>query len=334
MTRQIVTTVLWMITAIAARADESSLAPLVDSVQPRIVKIHGAGGFRRLEAYQSGFLISAEGHILTAWSHVLDADEVTATLNDGRRFPTLLIGVDHRLAVALLHVDASDLDHFRLRESPSATIGQRVLAFSNLFGVAAGNEAASVQHGVIAAVTSLSARSGAFDSPYQGPVYIVDAITNNPGAAGGALTNSRGELLGILGHELRAATSPIWINYAIPVNELKEAVDALRQGKETPNKSLLIAPEKPLTLRHLGLVLVPDVLPKTPPFIDAVEPEGPAAKAGLRPDDLIVYLNLQFIPSYKKLVLQLSKLEHDQPVHLTVIRGRKVIELTLTGKDR
>jgi serine protease Do len=65
---------------------QSSFAPVVKQVQPRMVKIYGAGGPRGLEAYQSGFLISSDGHILTVWSYVLDADLITAVLDDGRRF--------------------------------------------------------------------------------------------------------------------------------------------------------------------------------------------------------------------------------------------------------
>src|SRR3990172_8769046 len=69
----------------AARAADS-LAAVARDVRPKMVKIYGAGGFRGLEAYQSGMLISAEGHVLTAWSYVLDSDDVAVVLDDGRRF--------------------------------------------------------------------------------------------------------------------------------------------------------------------------------------------------------------------------------------------------------
>ena len=74
-----------------------------------------------------------------------------------------------------------------------------MLAFSNLYGVATGNEPASVLKGYVSAVTDLAARRGIFQTPYQGPVYVLDALTNNPGAAGGVLTDRRGQLAGILG---------------------------------------------------------------------------------------------------------------------------------------
>ena len=66
-----------------------------------------------------------------------------------------------------------------------AEAGTRVLAFSNLFGVATGDEPASVQHGIVAVKTRLEPAAASFETPYHGPVYVLDAMTNNPGAAGG-----------------------------------------------------------------------------------------------------------------------------------------------------
>ncbi len=180
-----------------------SLATVIDANQPKMVKIYGAGGLAGLEPYQSGFLISAEGHIATVWSYVLDTDYVTATLSDGRRFEAKLVGADPRLELAVLKIEADELPYFELGAAVPAEAGSRVLAFSNLFGVATGDEPASVQHGIVAVKTRLDARRGVFESPYRGPVYVLDAMTNNPGAAGGALLNQHGELLAMLGKELR-----------------------------------------------------------------------------------------------------------------------------------
>ncbi len=88
-----------------------------------MVKLYGAGGVRGLEPYQSGFLISEEGHILTAWSYVLDTDYVTTTLDDGRKFEAKLVSFDPRLEVAVLKIDATELPHFDLAHSVPATAG-------------------------------------------------------------------------------------------------------------------------------------------------------------------------------------------------------------------
>src|SRR5581483_4493977 len=85
---------------LAAGAAKGDLPSAIAEVQPKIVKVFGAGGFRGLEPYQSGFLISADGRILTAWSYVLDTDDIRCTLADGRRVPARLLGADAQHEIA------------------------------------------------------------------------------------------------------------------------------------------------------------------------------------------------------------------------------------------
>lgn len=317
----------------AARGESApSFADVADAVQPKIVKIYGAGGLRGLEAYQSGFLISADGHLLTAWSYVLDSDVVTVTLSDGRKFEAELVGADPRTEIAVLKIDAEDLPYFELEGAQAAPRGTRVLAFSNLFGVATGNEAASVLHGLVAARTSLHARRGAYATPYRGSVYVLDAITNNPGAAGGALTNRAGELLGMLGKELRNSFNNTWLNYAIPIGELASTVEGIRAGKvpSEPDEASS-KPSHPFALDAVGIVLVPDVLERTPPFIDAVRSGSPAAAAGLRSDDLVILINQRLAQSCKALLREIAQIEYDATIQLTVMREQELVEVTLAA---
>jgi S1-C subfamily serine protease len=311
-----------------------SLADVIADVQPKMVKIYGAGGFRQLEAYQSGYLISPDGHVLTVWSYVLDTDFITVTLDDGRKFEAELLGADPRLEIAVLKIDASDLPHFNLGEAAEAIVGDRVLAFSNLYGVATGDEPASVQKGIVSAVTELTGRRGAFETPYDGPVYVVDAMTNNPGAAGGALTDREGRLLALLGKELRNELSSTWLNYAVPISELIGAADDIMAGKVRPRggDQDVRRPLDPLTLSRLGIIPVPAVLPQTPPFIDAVRPGTPADEAGLQPDDLILFVNNRIVSSLAALQKELGLFDRDDPVRLIVQRGQKLIDVTLGGR--
>ena len=205
----------------------------VEQAQAKIVKLFGAGGLRGLEAYQSGVLVSSDGHILTVWSYVLDGGQVTALLDDGRRFQTRLIGFDPRLEIAVLKIESSDLPHFVLDNYAPAQTGSRILAFSNLFGIATGNEAVSVQQGFVSAHGKLSARRGAFATAYDGPVYFIDAVTNNPGAAGGAVTNGEGQIVGMIGKEWRGARSGRWINFAIPIPQLMPALSDILAGRSS-----------------------------------------------------------------------------------------------------
>ena len=315
-----------------ASADEGPFAPAIAVAQPKMVKIFGAGGPAGLEPYQSGFLISAEGHVLTVWSYVLDTDYITATLNDGRKFEAKLLGADPRLEIAVLKIEAADLDHYELSNSASADTGARVLAFSNLFGVATGDEPDSVLHGVIAAKTRLDARRGAYATPYHGPVYVLDAMTNNPGASGGALTNLRGELLAMLGKELRNSQNNIWLNYAVPVDQLTASVDQIVNGKaRTAPEKKATRPDGGLDLARLGVILVPDVLERTPPFVDEVRPGSPAAAADMRADDLVVFVGEHLVQSLKALAEEMAQLEPDAQVRLVILRNQELIDVELKG---
>jgi S1-C subfamily serine protease len=325
--------VLVIPSAVPARAlaTSGSFADVIAGVQPKMVKIYGAGGVRGLESYQSGFLISPEGHVLTVWSYVLDTDFIGVTLDDGRRYEGKLVGADPRLEIALLKIDAEDLDWFDWQQTPTPETGDRVLAFSNLFGVATGNEASSVLHGNVSAKTQLSARRGAFESTYQGPVLVLDAITNNPGAAGGALTDAQGRLIGILGKELRSSLNNTWLNYAIPIPELSSSIDDILAGRMSGRRDdeMTSRPENSISLNDLGIILIPNVLPKTPPFIDQVRADSPAAREGLQPDDLILFVNDRLVSSSHALRNELAYVDRIDEVRLTVQRGQDLLVVRL-----
>ncbi|GIW96042.1 MAG: serine protease [Pirellulaceae bacterium] len=325
---------LALATGLSAREpidSHNSLADIIRGVQPKLVKIYGAGGLRGLEAYQSGFFISPEGHILTVWSYVLDTDVVLAVLHDGTRYQATLVGADPKLEIAVLKIDVQHADYFDLHSAVEPDVGSWVLAFSNIFGVATGDEMPSVLHGTVSAKTELQARRGAFTIPYQGPVLVLDAITNNPGAAGGALTDASGRFVGLLGKELRNDLTNTWINYAIPAGELTASVEAILAGRAPTSRgdSSTPRPASPMSLEELGLVLVPEVLPKTPPFIESVRPGSPAAEAGLAPDDLILFVNDHLVPSCAAVREELSYIDRIDPVRLTVQREQDLIEVTL-----
>jgi len=319
-----------LLAAPAARASQS-LADVIDAVQPKIVKIYGAGGVAGLESYQSGYLISAEGHVLTVFSYVLDTNHISVTLDDGRRFEGKLLGADPQLDLAVLKIEATELPHFKLAEAVPAEPGTRVLAFSNLFGVATGDEDASVMQGMVSALAELDARRGVYKTPYRGSVYVLDAITNNPGAAGGTLTDRRGRLLGMLGKELRSAVNDTWLNYALPIASLRPAVDDILAGKVRPRSAsdARSRPQQSLELELLGLVLVPDVLERTPPFVDDLRSGSPAAVAGLRRDDLVLFVNGRLIQSCKDLRDELTYIDRADEVRLTVMRDQQLIEVVL-----
>ncbi len=303
---------------------------VVELVQPKMVKIMGSGGFRGLEPYQTGILISPEGHLLTAWSYVLDSDGVIVTTSDGRSFEARLVGYDLRIEIAVLKIDATNLASFDLDSFATVIPGETILAFSNLFGVATGNEPVSVQRGVVAAKTRLAARRGVFASNYRDEAYLLDAITNNPGAAGGAVTDRDGRLVGVLGKELRDQNSNAWINYAIPIDRLIDSVHEIRSGRMViQTESNQSVPSEPMTTRLLGLVLVPDVVFKTPPFVDRTISGLPAERQGIQRDDLIIEINGNLTPSIKEVKRQLSQIDRDEDLELLVQRNGEFVTVKL-----
>lgn len=321
---------VWLAGLCAGPVLAAPAADAIETVQQRVVKIYGVGGIANLHSYGTGFVVSPDGHIATVWSHVLDGDVVTVVLNDGRRFYGKMLNAEPKLDLAVVKIDAADLPYFDLARSVTAGPGTRVLGFSNMFKVAAGDEPVSVVHGVVTALTQLTARRGRFEAPYNGPVYIVDAVTNNPGAAGGVLTNYNGELLGMIGRELRNADSNTWINYVVPIAELAPTIEAIRTGDYSALDS---PPEESNPQRYtaldFGIVLVPDVIYRTPAYVDSVRPESQAAAAGLQPDDLIVFVNSQLAQSIRVVEEQLGRLQAEDDVQLVVRRGNQLVSVTL-----
>lgn len=308
-----------------------TLPETIAEVQPKVVKLFGAGGLRNLAAYGTGLSVSPEGHIVTVWSHLLDNDVVTVVLWDGRRFYGKLVGADSAHDVAVIKIEAEGLPHFDLNDAASAGPGARVLAFSNMFKVATGDEPASVQAGVIAAVTDLSARRGRYEVPYHGPVYVVDAVTNNPGSAGGALTTRDGRLLGMIGRELMNSDTNTWLNYSVPISEIRSVVEDIISGTYRQPDPLASTEDNSGSVRlaDLGLILVPDVVYRTPAYVDAVLPDSPAAKLGLAPDDLIVFANGELVHSIRAFHEVLTRLMPGDDLTLVIRRDDSLKTLTL-----
>jgi serine protease Do len=321
----------------APPANAASAADVLDATLSKVVKIYGAGGIHNLEGYGTGILVSPNGHVVTVWSHLLDSGDVSVVLNDGRRFAARFLKGDPNRDLAVLKIEGENLElpFFDLREVADASPGTRVLAYSNMFKVAAGDEPVSVVHGVVAARARLSARRGAYGAAYEGPVYIVDAVTNNPGAAGGALTTLDGRLIGMIGRELRNTDSNTWVNYAVPFSQLRGPIGEIIAGRfSTPLPKSEEANLPHFTAVDLGLVMVPDVVYRTPAYVESVLPGSSAAKAGVATEDLIVFVNDELVQSDRMLKTILGRLEPGDTVRLVVRRKEKLIPLELRVPER
>jgi serine protease Do len=335
--------------AVPVRAEES-FAKTSEKVNPKLVKLFGAGGIHGLASYGSGFLVSPDGYILTVNSHILDTRDLRVHLYDGTRYHARVVAIEPELDVALVKigddkVKVEDQPYFDVIEAAKrdpVEPGTGVLAFSNQFQIATRDEPMSVQQGRVASYSRLYGRIGIFEATYKGDVYVVDAITNNPGAAGGALTTRKGEVLGLIGKELKNELTNTWINYAIPINARLTVPQA--DGKSATVSILDIVQKKeqykPLDPGkknnegpgvYTGIVLVADPVERTPPYVEDVVPGSPADKAKLRPDDLIVYLDGLPVGDIHTFKDVLARYHPSQTVRLEIQRDRKLqtVELTL-----
>jgi len=341
-----------MVLALAgAAAAQQPFGDVAREVNQKLVKVYGTGGFRGLPEYGTGILISPKGHVLTSANHLLDTGDIRVHLYDGRRYGAKLIVMEPQLDAAIIKIDAGtpeaeknlDLpcfDAVAAAKAPPAQPGDWVLAFSNQFKIAVRDEPLSVQRGIIAAYTRLHGRRGIFDYSFTGDVYVVDAITNNPGAAGGALTTRTGQLIGILGKELRNSLSETWINYAIPLQtkiEVKEGdktravsmAEFLEKGPKGEWNPTKVEKAKDGPGGYHGIVLVPNVVERTPPFVDGVRYDSPAAKAGLLPDDLVIYVDGEPVQSIKAFNEYMTKTNPGTQIRLEIRRGDRLVTVEI-----
>lgn len=321
---------LGLLFSLTVAASGQSLETTCRDVQTRLVKVYGAGGYQSLEGYQSGFFISADGKILTGWSYVLDPDAIRIVDHAGRTAEGRLLSFDPETEIALIQTELRPAAWFEIDTTQRRSIGTRVLAFSNLFNIAAGSEPASVQSGIIAGVGPLKAARRSLKVPYRGPVYWIDAMSNNPGSNGGALTDSRGNLLGMLGKELQDRDGQFYINYALPVDVLAERLARLEDLEAgMPAVESTEAPLEPLHWADVGVILVPRLALNTPPYVEWVKQDSAAWKAGLRPDDLLLKVQGNLVTSRAQAIKTLESIDRFATLKLTIRRDDQLKVLTI-----
>ncbi len=217
----------------------------------------------------SGFIVSADGYVLTN-AHVVDgADEVLVTLTDKREFKARLIGADKRTDVAVVKVDAVALPFVKLGDSDRLRVGEWVVAIGSPFGL---------DNTVTAGIVSAKQRdTGDYLSFIQTDVAI------NPGNSGGPLLNLRGEVVGINSQIFSRSGGFMGISFAIPIADAMRVSDQLRAtGRVVRGRiGVQIAPVTKEVAESIGLGKPSGAL------VQNAEPGGPADKAGVEAGDII-----------------------------------------------
>ena len=261
----------------------------------------------------SGFIISADGYVVTN-AHVVDgASEVLVTLPDKREFKAKIVGADARTDVALVKVDATGLPTVRIGDVSRLRVGEWVLAIGSPFGL---------DSTVTAGIVSAKHRDTGSDIP-----FLQTDVAVNPGNSGGPLISTRGEVVGVNSQILSPIGSYIGISFAIPIDEAMRVVDQLRSGGRVVRGYLGILPtDVPRELaEEYGLGSGRNKARGA--FVRQVVPGAPGDKAGIQPGDVIVAVDARQVESAADLRRTLGALKPGTAVKLQVNRRGKSMDL-------
>jgi len=321
---------------------EHAIAPqferAIAAAQTRVVKLYGAG-IGAEEGYGSGVIVSADGLVATAASVFLEGPALRCVLPDGRRVAARVQARDERRQLALLQVDADGLPAFEFGDSGALRPGDWVVFAANSFNVADGPEWVSFSVGVLAGRTRLDARRRAQAFPYHGPALLTDLVVAIPGAAGGALVNLDGELVGLVGKAAQSTRTNTWINYAMPVEELAAFLATHRgesPGSPADAQDSPALPERaggPRPALDLGIRLFDIGGRERPAYVERVRPGTAARRAGLRPNDLLLSLGGAPITTCNDFYAALARLSAGQPCEAMIKRGEEVLVVELTPEE-
>lgn len=260
----------------------------------------------------SGFILSADGLIMTN-AHVVDgADELIVTLPDKREFKAKIVGADKRTDVAVVKIEATGLPAVRIGDVNRLRVGEWVMAIGSPFGL---------ENTVTAGIVSAKKRDTGDFLP-----FIQTDVAINPGNSGGPLINMRGEVVGINSQIYSRSGGFQGISFAIPIDEAVRVSDQLKSsGRVTRGRiGVQIDQVSKDVAESIGLGQARGAL------VRGVEPNSPAAKAGVEPGDIILKFDGQTIDKSVDLPRLVGNTKPGSKSTLTVFRRGGQRDLTVT----
>ena len=264
----------------------------------------------------SGFIVGSDGTILTNAHVVRGADEVIVKLTDKRKFTAKVIGTDARTDVAVLKITAQNLPAVKLGNPDALRVGEAVAAIGSPFGF---------ENSVTAGIVSAKGRSLPSESYVP---YIQTDVAINPGNSGGPLFNMKGEVVGINSQIYSRSGGYQGVSFAIPIDVAMEVVNQLKSGGRVSRGWLGVVIQEVSSdlAESFGLDRARGAL------IAQVQPDGPAAKAGLQASDVILKFNGKPVENSGDLPRMVGTVKPGSSIPLEIWRKGKVqtINVVLT----
>ncbi|MDR1813644.1 MAG: Do family serine endopeptidase [Tannerella sp.] len=272
----------------------------------------------------SGVIISTDGYIITN-NHVIEnADSINVTLNDKRSFTAKIIGSDPRTDIALIKIDATDLQPITFGDSEQLKVGEWVLAVGNPFDLTS-----TVTAGIVSA-KGRSIQTGDSDREKIAAFIQTDAAVN-PGNSGGALVNTKGELVGINTAIYSRTGSFTGYSFAVPINIAGKVVSDLKQYGAVQRGVLGITMTDPENISKSGKDT--KISKMEGAYIIEFAERSSAKEAGIEVGDVITAINDKKVLSPSEVQEQINKYKPGDKVRITVDRYGKKKEFTVELKN-
>ena len=306
-----------------ADAVEASAPSVVTVISRRLVPgdpdPSGRTRFRINTSFASAVIIDPEGFLVTNWHVVADAAEIQVELGDGGFVAPEVVGLDAETDLALLKIDGRPLPAIRLGTSRRLRIGDVVLAIGNPYGLTR-----SVTQGIVSATGRAALELATFEDFIQTDAAI------NTGNSGGALVNTSGELVGINTAILTQDIATEGIGFAIPVDLVRGVVEELKKHGRVVRGYLGLIPDD-LTVAEraqIGLENDRGIL------VVEVYEGGPAERAGLRVNDIILSINGEPILQERQALLIAASTKPGDEIDVVAWRDGEVFRTTVIAAER
>jgi serine protease Do len=264
------------------------------------------GGGRESSSLGSGFIVSADGYVITNHHVIEAADEIIVKLSDRRELPAKLIGSDVRSDIALLKVEATDLPVLHTGKSSELKVGEWVVAIGSPFGF---------DHSVTAGIVSAKGRSLPSDNYVP---FIQTDVAINPGNSGGPLFNIKGDVVGINSQIFSRSGGFMGVSFAIPIDVAMDVVDQLKtKGKVSRGWLGVMIQEvtpdlaKSFKIKKIRGALIAEVFKDSP------------AKGILKQGDIVIEFDGKPVPTVSALPVIVGRTKVGSEVDVKVLRADK-----------